>query len=144
MAEAVGLCASIAGLASLAFQISKVGYEYINGIQNARSDIKQLVEEVTNLGKLLEQLQHMEEAGDLADTSSSSDPLSLLQAECKQFLIPLKAKIGGSPKRRSFRALSMLGISKSSLKWPFKENETRKEIERIERLKSTVSMRMQM
>lgn len=143
MAEAVGLCASIAGLATLAFQISKVGYEYINGVQNARSDIKQLVEEVTNLGKLLEQLQHMEEAGDLADTSAS-DPLSLLQTECKQFLIPLKAKIGGSPKKRSSRTLSMLGISKSNLKWPFKENETRKEIERIERLKSTVSMRMQM
>lgn len=141
MAEAVGLAGSIAGLVTIAFQVSKAGYEYIGSVKNAQADVKELFNEISSLKKILEPLQKPEEASKLADTPES-DPAAPLLAECERFLVKLND--GLQPKGRSQRLFGTLRLSKNSLKWPFKEKETRKGLDMIQRLKGTVVLKLQM
>jgi hypothetical protein len=134
--EAVGLAASIGSLATIALQVSKVGYEYINGVKNARADIKQLVDEIASVEKLLEQLHNLYKADKIDDINSFSQ----LVADFKPFLCQLGDQLRSEPKRRFWERRE---ISKS-LKWPFKEKETRQRIERTGRWKSDIILQLQM
>lgn len=143
MAEAVGLAASIGGLVTIALQVSKAGYEYISSVKNARDDIKQLVDEISLLTSILNPLQKEEEASKLGNTSGS-DPVAPLLAECERFLVNLNAQLQPVPKGPSQGLIKRPWSLKKSLKWPFKEKETRKGLDKIHRLTELVNLKLRM
>ena len=146
MAEAaVGLAASIGGLVGIALKVSKLCYNHYGEVVNAQEDIKQLATEISSLSRLLEPLSKPAEASKILQTSDSdSDSISELVRQCTEMLAELQCKLQHLPDSKTQRFLSFLGASKGSLKWPFKKEGTLERIQKIERLKSAVALKLQM
>ena len=136
MAEAVGLAASIGGLATIATQVCKLCYDYFSDVVNAQEEIKKFVSELSSLAKLLEPLSQD------SKISATSDSDSILQ------LVEMLEKLRGElelqrqPNKQSDRIAHKFRMA--SLKWPFKKEDTQKGIQQIERLKSNVTLKLQM
>lgn len=127
MAEAIGLAASLITLVQLAGQLTCVGYSYICAVKRAPNDLRELVDELHSLGKILTSLQ------DYADTNPQSTTLQKLNEAdgpikgCFRELEGLKLRLGPRDGFKGFIA---------GLKWPLKGAETAQIISRIERHKS--------
>ena len=144
MAEAVGLAASIVGLAAAAVKVSKFYYDYCSEAMNAREDIKQLVSEISSLASLLEPLSTPADASKILLTSDS-DPMSQLVRECKEVLDQLQGDLQGQINKQSDSKLrNRMESLKINLKLPFKKADTQKRIEKIERLKTAVTLKLQL
>ena len=142
MAEAVGLAASIGGLVSIASKVSALCYDYFSEVMNAQKDIQQLVSEISSLATLLEPLSKPAQASKI----SSSDSILQLVQQCKEMLEKLEGQLElrRQPNQHSDRIAQQFRMASQSLKWPFKKEDTQKGIQQIERLKSTVSLGLQM
>ena len=141
--DAVGLAASIGGLLGIASKVSLLCYSYFSEVMNAQEDIQQLVSEISSLAELLEPLSTPAQAGKISRTSDSDSILQLVQ-QCKEMLEKLQGELElqRQPNRLSDRIAQRLRMT--SLKWPFKKEDTRRGIQQIERLKSTVVLKLQM
>ena len=151
MAEAIGLAASIAGLVGIALKASELCHEYLSEVVNAQDDIKRLASEISLLASLLEPLSTPPEASKISQTSDSdSVSISQLVQQCTEMLLRLEGKLQHQPNTRrqldskTQRLLNFVGASKSSLKWPFKKKDTLERIQKIERLKTAVTLKLQM
>ena len=139
MAE-VGLAASIVGLVGFAVQVSELLYGYYGEAKDALDDIKQLRSEISSLAGLLEPLSTATEVSQTPD----SEWMSLVH-EFREILEHLKDKLprqiseqSDSKTRRVMRSI------KTSLIWPFKGGDIQKQIQKIERLKTTVAVKLQL
>ena len=143
-AEAVGLAASIGGLVSIASKVSKSCREYFSDARNAQKDIQQLLSEISSLDKILEPLSTPAQAGDISQ-ASRSDSMSQLVHQCTEMLEKLQDEIQDQLNKQSgSKTRNIIGSLKTSLKWPLKKEDTQEVIQRIERLKSAIALKMQM
>ena len=142
MAEAVGLAASIGGLATIASEVSKLCHIYFSEVMNARKDVEKLVSEISSLASLLERLSTPAEAGRV----SGSGSVSQLVRECteiSEMLEKLQSELQCQLNKQSdnkFR--NLVGSLKARLKWPFKKMDTQERIQKIERLKGTFTLEL--
>ena len=120
MAGAVGLAASIDGLATIASQVCKLCYDYFSDVVNVQADMKQFVSELSSLARLLEPLS---QDSTISPTSDSDSILQLVQ-QCKKMLEKLQGELElqRQPNKRSGRMAENLRMT--SLKWPFKKEDT--------------------
>ena len=144
MADAVGLAGSIVGLVGFAAQVSKLLYGYYGEAKNAPEDIKQLAFEISSLVGLLEPLSTAAEASRISQTPDS-EWMSQVVHEFREILERLKGELphpiseqSDSKTRRVVRSL------KTRLIWPFKKGDTQEQIRKIERLKTAVTMKLQL
>ena len=149
MAEAIGLAASIVALATVALKLADAGYEYIGKVKNAEKDIKQLVEELKSLAKLLEPLKDSDEANKVADPprsdlDSSRGLADCLLNDCQNLLNQLDPSLPKKPESSSSKILGKLGMQKKRFGWPFDEKDTRQVIDRIERFKTSLGLKLQL
>ena len=143
MADPVGLAASIIGLVAVASEVSKLCYNYFSEVTNAREDVAQLISEISSLASLLEPLSTPAEASKI----SQSDPhlMSRLVRQCTEMLEHLQAELQCQLNKQSdSRTRNLVGSLKTSLKWPFKKEDTQSRIQKIERLKTTVTLKLQL
>ena len=140
MAEAVGLAASIGGPVTIASKVSMLCYNYFSDVVNAQKDIHHLVSEISSLAKILAPLSTPAQANKISD----SDPIWQLVQQCKEMLEKFQGEVElqRQPKKLSDRISQKFRMT--SLKWPFKREDTQKGIQQIERLKSTVALKLQM
>ena len=140
MAEAVGLAASIGGLVGITSQVCKSCYNYYSEVMNAQADIQRFVSEISSLAGLLKPLSTPAQAIKILD----SDPIWQLVQQCKEMLEKFQGEVElqRQPKKLSDRISQKFRMT--SLKWPFKKEDTQKGIQQIERLKSTVALKLQM
>ena len=140
-AETVGLAASIVGLVVLAREVSKLLYGYHG---DALEDINQLASKISLLAGLLEPLSTVAEASRVLQTP---DPEWMPQFvhEFWEILAHLKGQLphqisehSDSPTQRVMRSL------KTRLLWPFTKEEIQNQIQKIERLKATIILRLQL
>ena len=143
MAEAVGLAASIGGLVGIASKVSVLCYNYFSEVMNAQEDIQQLVSEISSLAKLLEPLSTPAQASKISRTSDSDSIMQLVQ-QCKEMLERVQGELELQRQRNKLSDRIAQKLRMTSLKWPFKKEETQKGIQQIERLKATVGLRLQM
>ena len=147
MAEAVGLAASIGGLVTIASEVCKLCHNYFSEVIDARKDVEQLVSEISSLTNLLERFQTPAEAGRVSQ-SPGSGPVSKLVRECtevSEMLEKLQSELQRQLNKQSdnkFR--NLVGSLKARLKWPFKKNDTQERIQKIERLKGTLTLELQL
>jgi hypothetical protein len=134
MAELVGFASAVAGLVTLAGQITSISYGYLSDVRDAKRTRSQYL---TELSALTDALLHAENAainaeqcGPLAPrpSSLSADVLD----DCRNHLILLKDKLE-APTANSSRGLTRL---KSSLTWPLEEQQMKKHIEMLHRFRS--------
>lgn len=143
MAEAVGLAASIGGLVGIASQVCVLCFGYFSEVVSAQADIQQLVSEISSLATLLEPLSKPDQASKISQASDAGSILQLVQ-QCKEMLEKLQGELElqNRPNKQSDRIAQKFRMT--SLKWPFKKEDTQKGIQQIERLKSTVALKLQM
>ena len=85
MAEALGVVASIGGLAAIASKVTMLCYNYFSEAVNAQEDIQQLVSEISSLAKILAPLSTPAQANIISRALDSDSILQLVQ-QCKEML----------------------------------------------------------
>ena len=145
--EVVGLAASIGGLATIASQVSKLCHNYISEVVDAREDIERLASEISSLTSVLERFSTPAEAGRVSQALGSG-LVSELERECTEMsdmLKKLQVKIQGQLNEQSNGKIrKFIGSFKTRLKWPFEKKDTQERIQKIERLKGTFNLALQL
>lgn len=129
MAEALGVAGSIVSLVDLAAKVSKL----LREAKNTREDAKQLADEILSLSSLLEPLSTAAEASQILQTSDS-DRISQLVHDFREMLEQLRGKLDGT----HWRSL------KAKITWPFKKEDILSQIQKIERMKATIALKLQL
>lgn len=129
MAEALGIAGSIVSLVDLAAKVSKFLYE----AKNTREDAKKLADEILTLSGLLEPLSTTAKASQILQ-SSDSDRMSQLVHDFRAILEQLQGELD----RTRWRSL------KAKFTWPFKKEDTQSQIQKIERMKATLTLKLQL
>lgn len=128
MAEVLGVAGSIVSLVGLAAKVSKL----LREAKNAREDAKQLADEISSLSSLLGPLSTTAEASQILRTSDS-DRISQLVHDFREILEQLQGKLDGT----RWRSL------KAKITWPFKKEDILSQIQKIERMKATIGLGLQ-
>ena len=144
MADAVGLAGSIAGLIGIAAQVSNLLYGYYGEAKDAPEDINELASEISSLAGLLKPLSTAAEASRISQ-GSDSEWLPQLEKDFREILERLKSKLPRQiSEQSSNRARMAMRSLKIRLTWPFKKEDIRKQIQKIERLKTLVNVKLQL
>ncbi|CAH0042647.1 unnamed protein product [Clonostachys rhizophaga] len=124
MAEALGLASGIAGLLSLAIEVTKLSYRYIHDVRSAKSTQKQYLREIAALTEVLlrieEAAQAIEAQGTPATLLLTNDAIQGCESELQQLRAQLEKPLPG-------------------LLWPFKDKAITSHIEELHRFRSIFS-----
>ena len=144
MAEVAGLVASITGIVGLATNVCKLCYGYYGEVKDAQEDINHLATEISSLANLLEPLSTPAEASKIPQTPDS-DSMSQLVHQFTEVLEQLKDELQPHiDKQSDGRIQKAMGSAKTRLMWPFKKEDNQKRIQKIERLKASVILKLQL
>ena len=132
MAEVLASASAIAGLVSLAVQLSQISFGYISNVMGASKAQKSYLQELSALTSTLLQLQ---QAIDLPGTDQlvglQNSALSKVAIdECINSLNLLKSKLEKKALKEGMNAKF------SALTWPFDEKETKRVVESLHRYHS--------
>jgi uncharacterized protein with von Willebrand factor type A (vWA) domain len=130
MAEALGSVASVLTIVQTIAYVAK----YIRSCKNAPQESQLLVRELSYVRGLLTNLKEtIDEQESSHDTGSSTatllDDENGLLPQFKQLLDVLDLRIGGPSQEKGFTKVTQ------ALKWPFKESETLRILNTVERYK---------
>ncbi|VUC25828.1 unnamed protein product [Clonostachys rosea] len=123
MAEALGIASGIAGLISLAIEVTKLSYQYINDVRSAKSTQKQYLREVAALTEVLLRIEEAAQAIDQGPPATlviSKDAIQGCESELQKLRAQLAKPLPG-------------------LLWPFKEKTITGHIEELHRFRSIFS-----
>jgi hypothetical protein len=131
MLDPLSLSSGIAGLLSLTIEVTRTSYEYISGVKDAPKSALALISAVTSLENVLRDLRNkIVLNADVADllhsvqlSSSVRDQvLQQCEVDLRAFLDELRNQPGVGTPTSSWQRL----------KWPIKEPEMRKKLERLQ------------
>jgi len=125
MAEAVGLAASIAGLANLTLSVVSALYKYGSDFKSAPAHSEQLRKELADLQTLCKIVE------ETVKVTTNGLP-EALDGQVNGFKTILEAMLE--------RAAIQKSIGLRRLKWPFDKAENAEYITKIERFKSTLNL----
>ena len=133
MADPLSTVGSIAGLVSLAIQLSQLSFKYVSSIKGSSKAWSSYIQELSTLTSVLLKLQQAcERAGaqDLSFGLPAPGPSSDSILECHKELESLKTTLSDKLKKRGLRGkLEMLS-------WPFSEPDTQAKILLLHRFSS--------
>ena len=148
MAAEVGLAAGIVGLIKLAQSVLSVCYDYNAVRKGASREVSRVRDEVEGLRIALQALEPLIRNAEFADPAAGTRlptlaslcaPDGVLQS-CRTEMQRLEEKIkppgwsdGFGPKRKALL---------ESMRWPFKEKDTNKIVERLGRFKDILGLAM--
>jgi hypothetical protein len=132
MAEAVALASGIAGLLSLAIEITKISHRYVSSFKGASKAVQSYFRELSALQGSLVQLQR------IAEDPENEEQTGFLRStvgvdECHKELDRIRQKL---QKRTSDRAFPS---TLNRLTWPFVEDETRRLVKTLHRYQALFS-----
>lgn len=133
--DPLSVAASIAGLITLTELIVSRGYEFVKGVKNAKTEVTQLLSELTALFGVLQSLRlvALRFEGEHFDTTLQLECLQNCQKLVEQIHAQLRIALPEDSDGR-WRAVG------KSLKWPLSNAETKILIESTARHKATLSL----
>ena len=144
MADVVGLVASITGIVGIAAKVCKLCYGYYGEVKDAREDIDRLTTEISTLADLLQPLSTPAEASKIPQTPDS-ESMSQLVHQFTKILKQLQDELQPQiDKQSDGRIRKAIGSAKTRLMWPFKKEDNQRRIQGIERLKTSVILKLQL
>lgn len=129
MTDVLGVAASVIAVVQLTGALIALGYDYISAVKSASNDLRDLIDELHSLGKVLTILKdHVQtdkslQYAALQSLNGQNGPIQGCDVELRRLQLKLEPKDGWRGKM-------------NSLKWPLKEKETYQHIVRIERQKN--------
>ena len=136
MAEALGLASAVAGLASLAIQVSQISFQYVSGVRHASKIVSAYLQELSALTSVVLRLQNVLEQPQVeaALAARSSIASSTTFDECAKEMQMLKSKLERHLSEKGFRS------KLKALSWPLEEKETRHFMELFHRYCNTFNV----
>ncbi|KAI9703722.1 MAG: hypothetical protein M1836_007492 [Candelina mexicana] len=147
--DPLSITASVITVIHAANAVISVCRNYRSSVKNSSWELPKIIEEVRNLRNVLEALEKLAVNAESADGSAAvKTRLPTLKRLCEAEVGPLArclAELESLGKRLDPPSWSGPAGSKrkgliEALGWPLKENETKKTLENIERLKTTLSL----
>ncbi|KAM0420376.1 hypothetical protein ACHAPT_011795 [Fusarium lateritium] len=132
--EGVGAAANVIAVVDLSIKVISLCSQYAEDVRGAKSEIKELHNEVTTLRRVARSARRLLQRRRDADLEASRDMETALRESLK-VLRELKKALRPKPARRLMRHLN-LGV----LKWPFKSREVRRKIRKVERCSNLLSL----
>jgi hypothetical protein len=131
MAEPVGVAASVAGLVSIAIQLSQISYQYVSSVKGSSKAWSGYIQELSTLTSVLLKFQRACEAAgaqDLAGVISAPGLSPQSIRDCHKELEDLKSALSEKLQKRGLRGrLEMLS-------WPFSESDTEAKVLMLHRI----------
>lgn len=135
MADPLSMAASIIAVIQITGSVVSLCYDYRSGAQNASKEMKQLTDEVISLRDVLEAILKLVDEGSTENfhlstlklLTQTDGPLSKCKTEMKLLEAELKPAMG-------IRAVAR------TLKWPFARGEVERKVERLNRLKGSLTL----
>ena len=135
--DPISSASAIAGLVALSGTIISTGYKYIATVRHAPQELRLLLSEVAALNELLDKLQL------LASTTDESKSTKVFDNFVQGGAIATCTELFRSVENSIQKCVQIEGQSKRNfakrLIWPFKESETKEILQKLERMKSTLS-----
>lgn len=120
---------TIVGVIQLAGKVTSLGYGYIGGVKRAPKDLRELVDELAGLSKVLIAMQDYTDKHPTSEVIHSLNiPKGPLQG-CARELEILQMKL--EPKGGD----GLQSVMEDGIEWPLGEEETKQYISRVARLK---------
>jgi hypothetical protein len=120
------LATGVAGILSLAMDITKVVKEYVDGVKDAPKSARSLHQEITALGHVLDQLvDFLRSENAKGNTFDKTSALCSMIAICQKIIEGLSKKIGNLSRNK--------GSTFERLKWPLSEKDCQKSVEVLHR-----------
>lgn len=140
MAEAFGVAAGVIAVIQITSSVLSVCYDYNAVIRDASWELPRIQKELEDLRNVLQKLEPLVRHAEISDPAQLQT-LDLLRVPLHTFLEDIK-QLGEKlnppewmkkwgPKRKAHM---------QSLRWPLKEAETKKTLERISRFKETLQL----
>lgn len=129
MGDPLSVAGTVAGLVSLAIQLSQVSYQYVSDVKGSSKAWSSYIQELSALTSILLRLQTAGEAQeqDLVHEIIGPNGLKDAVSDCIRDLRQLKAKLEGKlAKKGVIGKLNMLA-------WPFSETDTQKKVDMLHR-----------
>jgi hypothetical protein len=129
MAEAVGLAASIAGLAGLTIQLAQVSFQYVSSVHGASKAVSSYLQELSALTSVLLRLHTVVDIPDIQKILADR-PFAISTSaidECQTQLKELKLKLEHRISKDGFLA------NLKPMTWPFEEKETKRIVDKLHR-----------
>ena len=120
MAEVLAVVSGVAGLLSLAIEVSKILKEYTASVSDAKEDVKHLLQELQALKEILWQI-------DALDNNKIEGAIASDTAECIKILLDLREKLGERIQGSQYK------IRLKRLTWTFSKKWTLEQVERLRR-----------
>ena len=146
MAEVAGLVASITGIVGFAAKVCNLCYGYYGEVKDAQDDINRLTTEISSLADMLEPLSRPAEASRILQTpDSDSDSMSQLVHKFTEILKQLQDELQPQIDKQSHgRIQKAVRSVRARFMWPFKKADNQRRIQEIERLKTSVILKLQL
>ncbi|TDZ29512.1 hypothetical protein C8035_v005615 [Colletotrichum spinosum] len=142
MADAFGLAASVFATIQIADRVVSLCKQYIQGVKEARADLRAIVVETSTIKATLETVKSVIDldAGQSDSLSGLGGPLGPVEscrkaiAELEELLASASRATPSGSKRRKIQA------TYESLAWPFKREKARGLLEEMAMQKSTITL----
>jgi hypothetical protein len=135
MAEALGIASGVAGLLSLAIEMTKLSYTYIASVRGAPKSLTAYIRELATLTSVLLQLENLIQARRL--NGQNSQILSKALNDCKQEVEHLRAKL----ERKLSHGRFMANVA--ALVWPLSQSELLDKVNMLHRYNGLFSSALQ-
>lgn len=148
MAEAVAFASGIAGLLSLAIQITTLSHRYISGFKGASKAVQSLFRELSALEKVFKQLHaiannpefskfeaHLQALLGVAECHDELEQIrqKLLKRQPEEREEPRKRGADGGQESQKRQVGGAITAPRNRLTWPFAEEETQRRVEVLHR-----------
>ena len=121
MAEALGIVSGIAGLVSLTIEVFGITYQYVHGVRDASSSVRQFLMELESLQKVLRRVEQVAKETDERKVFGDAGSCLLSIKESNEYIGQLQ-NIRNRLQQRQTQ--SSLRTNLKALTWPFSEKDT--------------------
>ena len=136
MADPLSTAASVAGLVSLAIQLSQLSFQYVSSVRGSSKTWSSYIQELSALTSVLLKVQQASDAISAADLSATLRGPGVSTStvrDCEVELTALKIVLSEKLQKRGIRGkLEMLS-------WPFSEDDTVAKVQKLHRFSSLFS-----
>ena len=121
MAEALGIASGIAGLIGLTIEVFGISYNYVHGVRNASSSVRQFLLELEDLQKVLLRVEQVAKETDGLEVFGDAGSCILSIKESNEYM-KLLQKVRHNLQQR--QTPSSIRNTLKAITWPFSEEET--------------------
>lgn len=135
--DGISAAASVTAIVDISAKVAQLCFQYADAVKDAKKDIDHLQNAITDIKNVLEEVKQLLDDQDKARLPTMHK-LSRSLEECRQRLQRLEAQLEPGKTRKAMRRFGV-----RALKWPFTSKQVEKTIVCLNEYKHTFSLALQ-